>query len=223
MSDEHDQEQTVFPEPPQGEFDDEGRHVHPYVREQHMDYSAYGYQPEGEGAAYFTQMDRSRESRIAYHMIESFLGHLTPAGLTHLMQACTHRLYSAALEPELTRETGMSLEELDPRHELVPFEELHAPRLATIHEALNEILGVCPRCGRDHSGKNKDVLQPGSYVRSGTGEVVQVVRVAATKVHSLAHHGEDVPAVDRIYERDWFEANFVPAGGVELLPDGGSC
>lgn len=205
---------SVLPEPPRGEFDSEGRHVHPYVRDPEPDASAPGYTLSN--GQEITQEDRSRESRLAFHTIEPLLGHLTPLGMAHLVQAIVHRLYSPSLADELDQ-AGMTREELDPRGELLPFEELHAGRLRAIGEAVEAIVATCPRCGRHHGQDCASTLQPGGYVNAETGDAVAVRRVAETKVYAVAQVDQTGREVTRVYERDWFEAHFVAADDVQVL------
>jgi hypothetical protein len=153
---------SAIPEPPRGEFDSEGRHVHPYVRDPQPDTSAPGYTLRN--GQEITQEDRSRESRLAFHTIEALLGHLTPLGMAYLMQTLVHRLEPQRLAAELQVQA-----DLDPRNELEPFEELHATRLRAIADALDAILALCPGCGRNHGEICEDALQPGAYVKPRAG------------------------------------------------------
>jgi len=153
---------SALPKPPRGEFDSDGRPVHPYVRDPRPDARAPGYTVRN--GQEITQEDRSRESRLAFHMIESLLGHLTPVGMAYLMQALVHRLEPRWLATELQVQA-----ELDPRNELEPFEELHATRLRAIADALDAILALCPGCGRNHGEICEDALQPGAYVKPRAG------------------------------------------------------
>lgn len=200
---------SLFPEPPRGEFDAEGRHVHPYVSDPEPDASAPGY-TLGNGEE-FSQEDRSRESRLAFHAVEGFLGHLTPLGMSFLVQALVHRLYTASWADEPPPR------ELDPRGELVPFEELHEARLRAIYEAVEAIVVTCPRCGRHHGEGCDDALQPGGYVNATTGDTVSVRRVAEAKVYAVAQVDRAGREVTRVYQRDWFEEHFVPADDVQVL------
>lgn len=144
--------ESLFPLPPQDEVDADGRGVHPYVRGSGTDPSVYGYTlTNGEKV---TEEDRSRESRIMFHVIEGMIGHLSPLALIYLVQAVGHRLYTPSLADEMEAE-GVTAEHLDPRGELLPFERVHAERLRLILEHADEILARCPRCGRrlaDHEG-----------------------------------------------------------------------
>ncbi len=202
-----------FPEPPRGEVDADGRHVHPYVRDPEPDSSAPGYvTARGEQV---TSEDRSRESRLMFHLMEEMLGHLTPLGLAYLMQAITHRLYTPALGEQLAA-TGVTAEELDPRGELLAFEEMHQTTLRTIHEAVEIIVATCPNCGRSHQ-EGCITLQPGGYVHASSGDAVSVRRVADSKVYAVVQVDPNGREVTRVYERDWFEKNFVPAEDVQVL------
>ena len=204
---------SAFPKPPQGEVDATGRRVHPYVRDPELDLSAPGYlTARGEEV---TSEDRSRESRLTFHAIEPMLGHLTPLGMGYLMQALTHRLYTPALADQYEA-MGVTPEELDPREELLAFEELHHTSLSSIHEAIERILATCPNCGRVHQ-EDCDALAPGAYVHAGTGESVSVRRVADSKVYAIAQVDPTGREVQRVYERDWFEESFVPAEDVRVL------
>jgi hypothetical protein len=206
---------SVFPEPPRDEFDDEGRHVHPYVRDPHPDASVPGYTvTSGEEVS---QEDRSRESRLAFHMIEGFLGHLTPLGLATLAQSIIHRLYSTPFADEIAAQTGRPRDELDPRGELLAFEELHGTRLKAIYEAIEAIVATCPNCGRYHGEDCEEALQPGAYVNAATGDTVSVRRVTDAKVHVVAQVDQGRREIARIYDRDWFEEHFVPAEDVQVL------
>lgn len=158
-------DELLPPLPPQDEFDDTGRHVHPYVRDPEPDLSAPGF-VNGRGQE-VSQEFRSRESRLTSHAIEEMLGHLTPMGYACLIQACVHRLYTPALEEAMT-EQGLTPEGLDPRGELMPFEDLHRSRLKQMFELSEEIVATCPNCGRRHD--RKDGLQPGGYVNTQTGD-----------------------------------------------------
>jgi hypothetical protein len=202
---------SVLPDPPRDDVDANGRYVHPYVRDPEPDPSAPGYiLSSGEK---FTQEDRSRESRLAFHAIEELLGHLTPLGLTYLTQAIVHRLYTPTLADEY-KDIGVTPEELDPRGELLPFEELHSTRLRTIHAAVEEMIATCARCGR-HDGV--DGLQPGAYVNTDTGDALNVRRVTDTNVYAVAQVDHGAREVSRVYQRDWFEQHFVPAASVHVL------
>jgi hypothetical protein len=201
---------SAMPEPPRGEFDSEGRPVHPYVRDLRPDASAPGYALRN--GQEITQEDRSRESRLAFHLIESLLGHLTPLGVAYLMQALVHRLAPQLLAAELQVQADP-----DPRNELEPFEELHATRLRAIAETLEAILAICPGCGRSHGEICENALQPGAHVNAATGDAVSVRRVADAKVYVVAQADAAGSEVARVYERDWFERHFVAAGDVEVL------
>jgi hypothetical protein len=203
-----------LPLPPQGKVDESGRPVHPYVRDPEPDASAPGYcTTRGDD---ISQEDRSRESRLAFHAIEGLLGHLTPLGYAHLIEAVIHRLYSPSLAGEIAA-AGLTAEELDPRNELLPFEELHRTRLSTIAELVNEIVFTCPNCGRRHDEACAETLQPGAYVHTSSGDAVSVRRVAESKVYAVAQVDATGREVSRVYDREWFEQHFVPAGDVEVL------
>jgi hypothetical protein len=201
---------SALPEPPRGEFDSEGRPVHPYVRDPRPDASAPGYTLRN--GQEITQEDRSRESRLAFHMIEPLLGHLTPLGMAYLMQALVHRLEHRRLAAELQIQA-----EPDPRNELEPFEELHATRLRAIAHTLEAILSICAGCGRSHGEICENALQPGAYVNAATGDAVSVRRVAEAKVYVVAQVDAAGREVARVYERGWFERHIVAAGDVEVL------
>jgi hypothetical protein len=205
---------SVWPEPPRGEFDADGRHVHPYVRDPRPDYSAPGYKTlHGEEV---TQEDRSRESRVAFHTIEDFLGFLTPLGMAFLMQALVNRLYTPTIADELAQ-AGRTVEELDPRDEILAFEELHEPRLRAISDAVDAIVETCPSCGRQHGEGCEETLQPGAYVNAATADSVSVWRVATAKVYAVGQVDHTGREIDRVYDREWFEEHFVPADDVQVL------
>jgi hypothetical protein len=201
---------SALPEPPRGEFDDECRHVHPYVRDSRPDASAPG--DTLRNGQEITQEDRSRESRLAFHVIEPLLAHLTPLGMAYLMRALAHRLEHRRLATDLQIQA-----EPDPRDELEPFEELHATRLRAIAEALEAILAICPGCGPSHGERCENALQPGAYVNATSGDAVRARRVTETKVYAVAQVDPAGTEVARVYERDWFERHFVAAGDVEVL------
>lgn len=204
-----------FPEPPQTEFDADGRAVHPYVRAPGPDLSAPGFtNAHGE---VMTQEDRSRESRLAFHAIEALLSYLSPLGLAYVMQACVHRLYSVVLSAELAA-AGLTAVDLDPRGELVAFEALHSDRLGHICELLEEIVSTCPQCGRLHGEGCEDALQPGAYVHAASGDSVRVIRVEQRRVFTVARVAVSDREIERVYDRPWFDENFVPADSVTVLP-----
>jgi hypothetical protein len=144
---------SILPLPPQGEIDADGRHVHPYVRTPTPDPSARTYHLRN--GKEMTAEDRSRESRHAFHAIEPLLGHLTPSALMFLVQSCIHRLYSPSLA-DVFEVQGVTREQLDPRGELVPFEDTFGEALAEINDLVEQILDRCPRCGglvASHNGR----------------------------------------------------------------------
>ncbi len=132
------------------------------------------------------------------------------------MQALIQRLHTPAIAEELAK-TGRRIDELDPRHEILAFEELHEPRLLAISDAVEQICATCPSCGRHHGDGCDEDLQPGAYVHAETGDSVRVKRVAAAKVYAFAQVDPRGREVDRVYDREWFEAHFVRADDVEVL------
>lgn len=208
---------SPFPLPPQDEWDGD-RHVHPYVRSPHPDTSAPGYRTTGLEDV--TQEDRSRESRLAFHTIEPLLGHLTPLGMAHLIDALKDRLHPPAVA-EAMAEQGISWEQIDPRGEILPFAEIHEHDLQAIHDAIERIVMTCPNCGRHHGKDCDEALQPGPYVNTATGDSVNAVRVTASKVYVKAQIDASGRQVDRTYDREWFEAHMVPADHVAVLTSDG--
>jgi hypothetical protein len=207
-------------QPPRGEFDDEGRHVAPYVRETGPDGSVRNIE-DGLSAE-----ERSDHSRLAYHTIEGLTGSLTPAGCMWLMYHLILRIFPGAamaehgLSPEEVQET---MRRIDPFEEFIDFQALHEGRLTVIYNALREMAAVCPGCGRVHGPEGhtegEEPFQPGPYVNKVSGESVQVFRVEPEHVYVKAQVSE-TRSIERVYDRPWAEENLVPAEAVEVLtPD----
>lgn len=206
--------------PPRGEFDDEGRHVAPYVREEGPDGSVRNIK-DGLSAE-----ERTDRSRLAYHAIEGLTGTLTPAGCMWLMYHLTLRIFPGAAMAEhgLTpEEVQTTMHAIDPLEEFVDFQALHQERLTAIYNALREMAAVCPGCGRVHGPEGhhegEELFQPGPYVNKVSGESLQVYRVEPDRVLVKVQVSEQ-RSIERIYERAWAEENLVPADSVEVLtPD----
>jgi hypothetical protein len=113
---------------------------------------------------------------------------------------------------------GETFEDVDFRGEAIPFADLHASRLAKLAELVDEMLEVCPGCGRVHGEHADDAtVQPGAYVHAETGDSVRVSRVEERKVYAWAQVSASGRQVQRVYDRDYFEGHFVPADDVEVL------
>lgn len=210
--------ESKLPLPPQGEFDDEGRRVHPYVRDPHPDASVFGYTAAGGD---WSREDRSRESRISYHALEGLIGHLSPLAMAYAVQGLVQRLLPAM--EEAAAEVGVEPPE-DPRGEIAPFFDLHQDDLRVIWEAVERITARCPRCGRwhgpadEHDDSEPDVDTP--YVHTKSGDVVVLRRLEPRKVY-VAVQVTPERTISRVYERDYFEANFVEADKVAVIGESG--
>ena len=201
-----------LPPLPEGEEDEDGRRVHPYVRDDARDPSAPGY--AADNGVEVTAEERSHESRLAFHAIEGLLPMLTPWGMAHLMASLSYRLYGFHRDAPFIEQT---VGNADPRNESMPFLDLHRERLAEIERLVEEVMHVCPQCGRNHGPDAHETLQPGPYVNASSGDAVMVQRVELEHVYARAEVSPE-RFVDRVYERPWFDENFVPAEGVEVLP-----
>lgn len=210
-------DQPDFPKPPRDEFDDEGRHVNPYVREEGPDGSVHDI----EGGP--TAIERSDMSRSALHTIEGLDPFLTPQGTFWLVYHLILKLFPDAILHERGEAADIlrEIEEYDEFQEFRDFANLHRQDLRTIYNCLVRMSKVCPGCGRVHApgeehGEGDEPFQPGVYVNSMTGESVKVIRVEEGRVIVEA---EVSPGrwINRVYEKPWAEANLVVADTVEVL------
>lgn len=207
-----------FPQPPRDEFDEEGRHVNPYVREEGPDGSVHDIE---DGP---TAIERSDMSRAALHTIEGLTPFLTPQGTFWLLYGQLLKLFPDATLKGDDEAAAMMAEVADTLEfrEFADFANLHRAELRTIYECLLRMSKVCPGCGRihgpgeGHGDDDAQPFQPGVYVNKLTGESVKVVRVEERRVIVEA---EVAPGrwIDRMYDKPWAEDNLVPADKVEVL------
>lgn len=129
-------------QPPRDEIDAEGRHVHPYVRNENADPSL---RKDAE--------QRTLASQIAFHEVEGLLQYLSPFAQMLLMDALWMRL-TPARQAEGSADFGPQLtpDQLDPFGEAQHVEQLHAETLEELGKLLEKLVNTCPDCGKVHPG-----------------------------------------------------------------------